>query len=243
MFLFISTTAVADIGRVKNLIKVFQLDSLDQVEINPDTSPTWSDTVSGNLNVEIIGSAHDYDSATWQRTLKPTISRATAQSTVRTVRTLGSKKGTLTLARMKGNLRRPVLSELFNVDQPVGIDGPAELGVPQNTPMKPKRGDGTIGKGILKGQGADMGTIRAGKLLEALLPLAAHLVPLPFGDDEDLEDDEDMNELEQAQKMLAYGLEQEGLELVVSISLPDCFRAELTRQMLFEEEPILACNA
>jgi hypothetical protein len=116
---------------------------------------------------------------------------------------------------MKGNLRRPALSELFNNDPeaPMEHDLAETISVPQNTPA---RGLGTSretlrGKGTIRGDA----TIRAGKLLEAFLPLAAHLVPLPDGGDVDLDED-DVIDLEMAQKNLADGLEYEGLELIVS---------------------------
>lgn len=161
--------------------------------------------------------------------------------TMRTLGTIGSKRGTLTLARIKGTLRRPALQGLF---QPPGLEveqvdaefGPDDEGegeeedeigfaspkkgkwglelpvvpcVPANTPIKSPYAvtsrpalpsDGDLAR-MLKGRsssaikdGADMdaftnsGSVRGTSLLKALLPLAAHLVPLPDDDDTDGDD-------------------------------------------------------
>lgn len=224
-------------SRVKNLIRVFQLDSLDHIEVDQhdfSTPNPWTETCSDGLVVDIIGTAAGHDTGTWQGTLKPSFSRATAPSTIRTLRTLGSKKGTLTLARAKGNLRRPALSEVFN--QPIEIDSGvvderfmgtvSGNSVPQNTPMKGVsfNEDGTIRKKGGKDDDGDIGTIRAGKLIEALLPLSAHLVPLPFGSDDDLAEEGDDQTIEDAQRQLAADLETGGLELVVSLPIAEDLR-------------------
>lgn len=214
--------------------------------------------------------------------------------TMRTLGTIGSKRGTLTLARIKGTLRRPALSEVFKrLDEnkekgslgAASLDG-AELGtgeheedavevemmtggglevpavpnVPANTPIKaprtaisrPTLPTADSRTGTLKGKYTSVregrvpkdsvsGSVRGTNLLKALLPLAAHLVPLPDAENDELLEEEEMDggyfgrgvfgngdvqvhvdgedEMdEDAERALIDGLEMGGLELIVSQS-------------------------
>lgn len=251
---------------MRNLIKVFQLDAIEQVEMITDPGP-----LAVNADVDTVGPVAGtmttpgdvpHPQEAFKGTLKPSASAlasvrsgiATPTTTIRTLRSIaagpsahGERKGTLTLARIKGNLRRPALSELFdhaNTDTDTVTHGTADGDVgadegqghvppaPQNTPAKGlARASDTFGRvgGTIRGTIAgrrDGDTIRGTKLLEAFLPLAAHLVPLPCDrdddnelyDDWDEEDGDSDEDLTLAQKQLAEDLGYEGLELVVSTS-------------------------
>lgn len=209
--------------------------------------------------------------------------------TVRTLGTIGSKRGTLTLARIKGTLRRPALSGLFAQQESLKVEAPCDEQVtgsdghdddgerivnglldvetvpnaPANTPIKSPyahasrptvpRSDSRYG--TLKGPFATntengpakegyTHSMRGTSLLKALLPVAAHLIPMPDEVDDgellngegggyfreaqrgpllpaqaDIEDEEE-DDAVLAEQTLLDSLEMGGLELIVCLSLP-----------------------
>lgn len=185
--------------------------------------------------------------------------------TVTTLATLGTRRGFNGIGQgaMGGSVKkRPALSELFanvNVDENAASGVKAKADVTAAGGKEARKADGeTNGQSLAVGAtGED--TKKAMALLHALLPMAAHLIPLPVdaeGDSDEMEnqdDEEDGREettpkrdrctggtgndanatptkikstpaiiaqddgsLQDAHEALLRGLEEEGLEIVVS---------------------------
>ncbi|ORY32506.1 hypothetical protein BCR39DRAFT_557496 [Naematelia encephala] len=184
---------------VKNLIKVFQLDTVDRVIL--DSTRTPANTPSRPKRGHPLAPPTDIDMSAFEgegppkfANYAPTVSMhgsISSSSTLRTLGTLGSRRGTVR--------KRTPLCQVF-----------------ANPPEQAQAQEVVV----------DMYEARkAMTLLERLLPLAAHLIPLPADVDEDESYDVsgvDQEDLKEAREGLVRELEQKGLELV----------------MLFEEEPL-----
>ena len=207
---------------VKNLIKVFQLETVSSVEVDlPADSPDVPSSAAGPpLKALSSSSFMPVDAFFASGTLtKHTLRNA---GTLRTLATLG----TISQARFDSvsdsSLQvhhaptRAALSEIFG-------RGPAPA--PPPTPAKAETELEPDGLPTLE-EGR-----KAMALLQALLPMAAHLIPLPGGDDgiedhagaqeeslaavENVVDAIDA-EVDQAREELITGLEKGELELIVS---------------------------
>lgn len=206
------------------MIKVFQLDVVDKVEISrtpfpTPARPTRSPTITHEkeeTDVEMTPRFEAYH---------PTISMKGSikyigdlldipAGTIRTITTLGSRRGTKLLDSLNtigngsgncstvGKRRTPLSEKLFiNPSDPPIIESVSEA---ESVEIESNQ----------------INTAKAMKLLEALLPLAAHLIPLPGGGEDELDEvvlTRD-NEVDKARDGLVRNLEEEGMELVVSVS-------------------------
>jgi len=206
--------------RVKNLIKVFQLESVSSVAVSgvPSDLPATK-TVSRPAGTDA-----------WDAFFSGTVIRGEdsgagdSGGTVRTIATLGTRRPRPSPAHEQHEQVRSSLLDLFASVAPAP---------PPPTPAKP------VLEGLLP-------TLEEGRkamvLLHALLPYAAHLIPLPT-DDEGLEAGPEIEnycaaEVEKAREDLVKGLEMGDLELIVSpLSRFGAYSVILTFQMLFEEQP------
>lgn len=155
-------------SRVKNLIKVFQLDSVSSVKVDlPDEE---EDSTLDDVFSTAITSSRTFGTLTKHGTQEI--------GTLKTISTLGSRRfGTSgstssTLHAPSHHATRLALSEIFNPN-PIPVPPPP-------TPAKVSREDQVS---LEEGR-------KAMALLHALLPMAAHLIPLPMGhcEDEELEE-------------------------------------------------------
>lgn len=209
---------------MKNLIKVFQLETISSVEVDlpvdiADLQPA-SASSSDDPNLKALPSSSSMlDDAFFA---SGTFTKHTMRNTgtLRTLATIGTIAGTRFESVSSSSLHvhhapsRAALSEIFG-------RGPAPPAPP--TPAKVEvESDGlpTLEEGR-----------KAMALLQALLPMAAHLIPLPGGDDgiEDHIGAEEESlaavehvidtidaEVDQAREELIKGLEGGQLELIVS---------------------------
>lgn len=210
---------------VKNLIKIFQLETVSSVEVDlPADSPDVPSSAAGPSLKALPSSSSMLDDAFFA---SGTLTKHTLRNagTLRTLATLG----TISQARFDSvshsvsgsSLQvhhaptRAALSEIFG-------RGPAPA--PPPTPAKAETELEPDGLPTLE-EGR-----KAMALLQALLPMAAHLIPLPGGDDgiEDHAGAEEESlaavenvvdaidaEVDQAREELIRGLEKGELELIV----------------------------
>lgn len=197
---------------MKNLIKVFQLDSVSAIKL--DLPEEQVDTSLDDVFSTAITSSRTFGSLTK--------TGMRDMGNLKTLATLGSRgfDGS-TLQPHTHRTTRLALSEIFNNNNPTA---------PPPTPAKPISEDRDVGPSLEDGR-------KAMALLHALLPMAAHLIPLPtMGDDEleevsliDLETEVGGSSaegessagvedgLEKAREDLVRELEEGDLEIIVSI--------------------------
>jgi hypothetical protein len=169
---------------VKNLIKVFQLDTVDRIEVTPPP-PTPASTPAREVWLSTSKTECDLPDSPYG-TIKPHYrdTLALPYATIKTIGTLGSR-------RKNGTIRQTPLSQMFS------------------PPITPEEEKTSVTFDPVEER--SVGDEKAIRLLEALLPHAAHLIPLPGSEEEDADLLDTI-----AQEELISALECGDMEIVVS---------------------------